>query len=253
MSNVEYSNFHENFQLAYQQKSIPAKKSPIVLPPELRPRERMLSMGPVSLSDIELLTILLNTGIKGKNVSELAGELLDLLEKHEEIPPVKELSMILGMGISKACAVAAMLEFGRRRWGAPGSVVRHPEDIFLLVRHIADRKQERFISLSLNGAHEVLSVRVVTVGLVNRTVVHPREVFADIIHDRAAAFAVAHNHPSGKLLPSPEDDEITERLLKAAEILGLNFLDHLIISGTAWWSYRQNNRLCNSAGQPDIY
>jgi DNA repair protein RadC len=136
-----------------------------------------------------------------------------------------------------------MLEFGRRRWGASGSSIKTPSEIFALIRHNADRKQERFISLSLNGAHEVLSVRVVTIGLVNRTIVHPREVFADLIQDRAAAFAVAHNHPSGRINPSPEDDEITWRLEEAAEILGLHFLDHIIFSETDWWSYRQNGRL----------
>jgi DNA repair protein RadC len=135
-----------------------------------------------------------------------------------------------------------MLEFGRRRWGSAGTMVKHPSDIFTLIRHHADRKQERFLSISLNGAHEVLAVRVVTVGLVNRTIVHPREVFADIIPDRAAAFIVAHNHPSGNLNPSPEDDEITNRLKDSAEILGLRFLDHLIFSQEAFFSYSQEGR-----------
>jgi DNA repair protein RadC len=147
------------------------------------------------------------------------------------------------MGQSKACAVAAMLEFGRRRWGVSGSTVNNPSEIYSLIRHNADRKQERFISLSLNGAHEVLSVRVVTIGLVNKAIIHPREVFADLIQDRAAAFAVAHNHPSGRLIPSPEDDEITARLQDASEILGLHFLDHIIFSENDWWSYRQNGML----------
>jgi DNA repair protein RadC len=217
------------------------------LPPARLPRERLIDRGPAALSDADLLAILLNTGIKGKNVSELAGDLLGLLDRNKDIPDVRELSSLSGMGNSKACAVAAMLEFGRRRWGSAGSSVKNPSDIFSLVRHNADRKQERFISLSLNGAHEVLAVRVVTVGLVNRTIVHPREVFADLIQDRAAAFIVAHNHPSGQLTPSPEDDEITERLQKASVILGLYFLDHLIFSETAWWSYRQNGLLVDSS------
>ena len=199
----------------------------------------------MALSNAELLAILLNTGIKGKNVSSLSRELLTLLDNNREIPSVKEMSQLSGMGQTKACAVAAMLEFGRRRWGVTGSQVRSPTDIFSYVRHHADRKQERFISMSLNGAHEVLFVRVVTVGLVNRTIVHPREVFADLIQDRAAAFVVAHNHPSGRLSPSPEDDEITERLLRASEILGLHFLDHLIFSEKACWSYRQHGKLGN--------
>jgi DNA repair protein RadC len=213
------------------------------LAPERRPRERLIGKGPDALSDTELLAVLLNTGIKGKNVSQLAADLLRLLDRNREIPRIQELLQLSGMGESKACAVAAMLEFGRRRWGAFGSAVTNPGEIFSLVRHYADRKQERFISLSLNGAHEVLAVRVVTVGLVNRTIVHPREVFADILQDRAAAFIVAHNHPSGRISPSPEDNEITDRLQNAAVILGLHFLDHLIFSETAWWSYRQNGLL----------
>jgi len=116
-------------------------------------------------------------------------------------------------------------------------------DIFTLVRHYADRKQERFISLSLNGAHEVLNVRIVTIGLVNKTIVHPREVFADIILDRAAAFCVAHNHPSGQIESSAEDDEITERLYASSRILGLHFLDHIIFSENSFWSFRENGKL----------
>jgi len=245
MSEIYYADadcFAET-RAKYRGERRKTRKSPLDLAIDQRPRERLISRGPTALSDAELLAVLLNTGIKGKNVSELADDLLGLLDRNREIPPVAELSKLAGMGSSKACAIAAMLEFGRRHWGATGSTVRYPDEIFSLVRHNADRKQEHFISLSLNGAHEVIAVRVVTIGLVNRTIVHPREVFADLIQDRAAAFAVAHNHPSGKLTPSPEDDEITHRLLKASEILGLHFLDHVIFSETAWWSYRQNGRL----------
>jgi DNA repair protein RadC len=208
-----------------------------------RPRERLLRGGPASLSDRELLAILLNTGIRGKNVVTLAGELQELLDRHKEIPSIQDLSALDGMGVSKACAVAAMLEFGRRRWGAAGTRIRRPQDIYAILRHHADRKQERFLCLSLNGAHEVLALRIVSIGLVNRTIVHPREVFADPIIDRAAAVIVAHNHPSGQLKPSPEDDEITARLMAAADLLGLHFLDHLIFTDTAWYSYRQDERI----------
>jgi DNA repair protein RadC len=208
-----------------------------------RPRERLFRSGPAALSDRELLAIVLNTGIRGKDVIALAGELLELLDRHKGIPAIQDLSALGGMGQSKACAVAAMLEFGRRRWGLTGTRVRQPQDIYALLQHHADRKQERFLCLSLNGAHEVLALRIVSIGLLNRTIVHPREVFADPIIDRAAAVIVAHNHPSGHLKPSPEDDEITVRLMAAAELLGLNFLDHLIFSAAAWYSYRQSGRM----------
>jgi DNA repair protein RadC len=211
-------------------------------PPE-RPRERLLTMGPEALSDHELLAILLNTGIRGKSVVALSKELLERLDRDKDIPPVKELAKLSGLGETKGCAVVAALEYGRRRWGASGIRIKHPQDIFTQIRHYADRKQERFLCLSLNGAHDVLAVRLITVGLLNRTIIHPREVFADVILDRAAALIVAHNHPSGQLQPSQEDDEITSRLRAAAELLGLRLLDHLIFSETAWFSYCQSGRL----------
>jgi DNA repair protein RadC len=213
------------------------------IPFDERPREKLKARGPASLSDKDLLAIILNTGIQGKNVIKLAEDLLSLLDRNKEIPSIQEISGLTGIGLSKACAVAAMLEFGRRQFGAFSECIKKPHDIFTHVRHFADRKQERFISLSLNGAHEVLAVRVVTIGLVNKTIVHPREVFADLIQDRAAAFCVAHNHPSGKLQSSPEDDEVTDRLQSAADILGLQFIDHIIFSETNWWSFRENGKL----------
>jgi DNA repair protein RadC len=216
---------------------------PRSLPLSQRPRERLIKFGAETLSDRDLLSILLNTGVKGKNVSILAEELLDRLERDKEIPPVAELIRLTGLGESKASAVAAMLEFGRRRWATTGIKILSPGDIFTTVRHYADRRQERFICLSLNGAHEILAVRVVTLGLVNRTIVHPREVFADPISDRSCAICVAHNHPSGELTPSPDDDEVTRTLWKAAKILGIRFLDHIIFSATAYFSYRQTDRM----------
>jgi DNA repair protein RadC len=213
------------------------------LPSDIKPREKLETTGPSSLSDRELLAVILNTGIQGKNVFELAGDLLGLLDSYKDIPSINKISLLPGMGKSKACAVAAMLEFGRRRYGSFAAQIKNPSDIFTLVRHYADRKQERFISISLNGAHEVLAVRIVTIGLVNKTIVHPREVFADLIQDRAAAFCVAHNHPSGQLESSPDDIEVTGRLKAAAQILGIHFVDHVIFSENAWWSFRENGKL----------
>jgi DNA repair protein RadC len=217
--------------------------SPLLLPEDSRPREKLVAHGPEALADRELLAILLNTGVQGKNVNALAAELLDLLDREKGIPSIKDLCRVSGLGTGKAAAIVAMLEFGRRRWGASGTHIRHPGDIFNTVRHFADRRQERFICLSLNGAHELLKARTVTLGLVNRTIVHPREVFADPLLDRASAIAVAHNHPSGQLKPSPEDDEVTAQLVQSAKILGLRFLDHVIFTDSGFYSYRQAGQL----------
>ena len=214
-----------------------------LLPFSQRPRERLIEKGPKALSDQELLAIVLNSGIKGKNVSLLASELLEQLESSKDMPTVMELKCLSGLGTSKACTIIAMLELGRRFWGVTGEKIKTPQDIYRIVRHYANRKQERFLSISLNGAHEVIAVRVVTVGLVNRTIVHPREVFADPLSDRCSAICVCHNHPSGDLLPSREDDEVSENLMAAANILGIKFLDHIIFSENSFYSYRSESRL----------
>ena len=106
-----------------------------------------------------------------------------------------------------------------------------------LIRHYADRKQEHFLCVSLNGAQEVITTRVVSVGLADRAQVHPREVFADPITDRASAIIVAHNHPSGSLEPSKEDQEITRQLKAAGETLGIRLLDHIIFNNKGCYSF----------------
>jgi DNA repair protein RadC len=217
--------------------------SPLNLPSEMRPRERLCRDGPSALADKDLLAILLSTGVKGKNVYELATDILELLEKKQDMPSVEEISLLAGMGVAKSCIIAAMLEFGHRRWGIRGTKIRSPGDLHPLIRHYADRKQEYFLGISLNGAHEVIAIRVITVGLVNKTIAHPREVFADMIADRANAAIVAHNHPSGSVKPSPEDDAVTARLYKAGKILGIFLIDHMVFTETSYYSYSQDGRL----------
>ena len=112
-----------------------------------------------------------------------------------------------------------------------------------LVSHLADRKQEHFICISLNGAHEVIASRVITIGLVNATQVHPREVFCDPICDRASAVIVAHNHPSGQLEPSNADRLVTKNLKEAGELLGIRLLDHVIFSSAGFYSFADKAEL----------
>jgi DNA repair protein RadC len=245
---MDYNNVSENWSPeAFRACESGAARSlilsPLSLPLDMRPRERLCREGPAALSDKELLAILLNTGTRGKNVSELAADILELLEKKSEIPSVKELSVLTGMGVAKSCVIAAMLELGRRRWGVGGVKIRSPADLYPLIRHYADCKQERFLGISLNGAHEILAIRIVTIGLVNRTIAHPREVFADMIADRANAAIVAHNHPSGSMTPSPEDNGVTARLYEAGKILGINLLDHMIFTKNGFYSYSQDGKL----------
>lgn len=212
-------------------------------------RERLLLGGPGSMADKDLLAALLGSGRAGKPVGALAGEVLAILDKSLPEIDLSTIKAIGGIGNAKACALAAAIELGRRYYGAKGRRIAMPKDLYPLLAHYADRRQEHFLCVSLNGAHEVLGIRQVSSGLVNKTVVHPREVFADPITDRACAIIVAHNHPSGSVEPSKEDVDITRRLRDVGEILGIPLLDHLVFSELSYFSFAEKGLI--PAASPD--
>jgi DNA repair protein RadC len=209
------------------------------LPTFNRPREKMAAQGPEALSDAELLSVILGSGGRGKNVMQVAQSILRTLAKQREKIELKSLLAIEGIGLAKACQVIASLEFARRRFSNDLLIIKKAKDVLPLIMPIADKKQEHFICLSLNGANEVIGNRVVTVGLLNSSQVHPREVFADAISDRAAFVIFAHNHPSGVLKPSPEDITINQQLIDAGKILGITALDHIIITKKGYLSFKE--------------
>lgn len=190
-------------------------------------QERLREKGIGSLSDDQLLSLILNK--TGEDDRSSLSQAIDVCSPHQLY---ESLIADKGLDESNACTVIASLELGRRFYGIHSKRVRSAQDAYPIIQHYADRKQEVFIVMSLNAAHEVLATRVVSVGLVNRTLVHPREVFADPIQDRAVAIIIAHNHPSGDIDPSEEDREVTRRLCDAGKLLGIPILDHLIISPT---------------------
>jgi len=209
------------------------------LPTFNRPREKMAAQGPEALSDQELLAIILGSGVKGKNVFHVARGILQTIDKQGGKIELKSLLAIKGIGLAKACQVIASLEFARRRSAKGLLVIQKAQDVLPLIMPIADKKQEHFICLSLNGANEVIGNRVVTVGLLNSSQVHPREVFAEVISDRAASVILAHNHPSGVLKPSLEDITINQQLIDAGKILGITVLDHIIITKKGYLSFKE--------------
>lgn len=193
-------------------------------------RERLVRSGAPSISDAELLAAILGSGNRKMEVRALATHILGRCDFSAGVPDIPTLTSITGLGQAQACRISAALELGKRYYGVRDRRIASPADAWHLVRHFADRKQERFLCCTLNGAHDVLAVRVITLGLANRTIVHPREVFAEAVADRACAILVAHNHPSGRLEPSREDQDITERIRYAGDLLGIPLLDHLIFS-----------------------
>ena len=213
------------------------------IPEADRPREKLLRKGAAALSDQELLAVLLGKGTPGMDVMKLAAKLAKAIDVKGLGVQADDLREFDGVGDAKATLVLAALEFARRRIKPEGAKIETPADLLPHVRHYADRKQEHFLCASINGANEILNIRVVSIGLVDRTPVHPREVFAEALADRASAIVVAHNHPAGGLEPSPADIEVTKQLKAAGVVMGIALLDHIIFNRTGYFSFLEAGRL----------
>ena len=200
------------------------------LSPGDKPREKILERGPQTLGDGELLAILLGQGTRGQDVLSLAEQLVSLLDEKGLEVRAEDLMSLKGIGMAKASIILAAMEYTRRLVKPRGVRISTPGDLYPHIRHYSDRKQECLLSVSLNGAHEILNIRLVSMGLVNATQVHPREVFADPLMDRATSVIVAHNHPSGHLSPSAQDLAVTRQLIQAGDLLGISLLDHVIFN-----------------------
>lgn len=213
------------------------------IPEADRPREKLLRKGAAALSDQELLVVLLGKGTPGMDVMKLAAKLAKVIDAKGLGVQADDLREFDGVGDAKATLVLAALEFARRRIKPEGAKIETPTDLLPHVRHYADRKQEHFLCATINGANEILNIRVVSIGLVDRTPVHPREVFAEALADRASAIIVAHNHPAGGLEPSPADIEVTKQLKAAGAVMGIALLDHIIFHRTGYFSFLEDGRL----------
>ena len=213
------------------------------IPPADRPREKLLRKGARALSDQELLAILLGRGTAGMDVLALAARLARLIDQKGLDVKAEDLLPFAGVGDAKATLILAAIEFARRRIKPEGAKIETPADLLPHIHHYADRKQEHFLCAGINGANEILNIRVVSIGLIDRSPVHPREVFADALADRASAVIVAHNHPSGGLEPSPSDIAITAQLKAAGAILGIELLDHIIFNRTGYFSFLEAGTL----------
>jgi DNA repair protein RadC len=213
------------------------------IPEADRPREKLLRKGAAALSDQELLAVLIGKGTPGMDVLTLAAKLARVIDEKGLGVKAEDLSQFAGVGAAKATLILAAIEFARRRIKPEGAQIITPGDLLPHVRHYADRKQEHFLCASINGANEIMNIRVVSIGLIDRSPVHPREVFADAIADRASAVIVAHNHPSGGLEPSPSDIAITAQLKAAGEVVGIELLDHIIFNRIGYFSFLEAGRL----------
>ena len=206
---------------------------------DLRPREKLQAKGAQSLSDYELLMAIIGSGNKQADVSKIARDTLKLMRRHGADVNYDQLSAVTGMGIAKVTEILAALELSKRYLlKSEQPIIDSPEKAVEQLADIRDKKQEYFVCLSLDGANRLIAKRIITIGTLTSSLVHPREVFADAIADRAANIIVAHNHPSGTLTTSQADIDVTHRLKETGELIDIKLIDHILVTKGAYQSIK---------------
>lgn len=217
------------------------------MPNQNRPRERFLKVGPEGLSDAELMAILLRTGSRGENVIDMSNRLIAEygLDKLMECS-LKELEKIKGIGRTKAMQILAIAEIQKRinQSKTPVKKISCAKDVFnLMHEELKDKNEEHFYVLLLNNQNHVVKKELISKGILDSAIIHPREVFRPAIKHSAARIILVHNHPSGNPEPSDEDLDITERLMSAGNELGIKVLDHVIVAREKYWGWVEKGRI----------
>ena len=219
------------------------------LPCNERPRERLQLYGPSAVSTAELLAIQLRTGTTERSAVGLGELLISQFEGLRGVAnaTIEQMSEVKGVGSVKAVQIASAFELGRRLAVLSDEerpIIRSPQDVSnLLMPELRDAKKEHLKSLLLDTKNRVLKINTVSIGILDSSLVHPREVFKDAITASAASLIVAHNHPSGDPTPSPEDKRITLRLAECGKLLGIDLLDHIIIGDNRFISLKERGLL----------
>lgn len=236
-----------DFRLRGVPASIPRSAAPAGAPD--RPRERLMAFGPETLNDAELLALLLRTGGRDGDALALASRLLKRLGGLRGLSRAsgREIRDTAGVGPAKCAALQAAAEIGRRLASKrlrEGDAIGGPEDVYRHYHpHLRDAEHERFAVILLDGRHRVIRDAVISQGTLTASLVHPREVFRPALREGAAALVLVHNHPSGDPSPSGEDREVTRRLVRAGELLGIPVLDHVIVAERGYRSLREDGGL----------
>lgn len=209
-----------------------------------KPRERLFKYGLGALKNYELIAILLGSGVKGKDVIKLSREIEKYFDRDFETLDLKSLLSIHGLGEAKASQIISAIELSKRYiQKEPYKNISCANDVYEELKAYKNKQQEYFIALYLDGANNLCETKVITIGTLNQSLVHPREVFSHAIEKRCGAIIVAHNHPSGILEASREDINVTKRLKEAGKILGIELLDHIIFTKDAFVSLKEEGVL----------
>jgi len=210
---------------------------------EDKPREKLLSKGVQALKNDELLAILLGSGVQGKDVRKLAKEIVALMDTGFDELSLQKLCDIHGLGIAKASQILASIELCKRYLIRSNIRITSAQDVYDELKSFTNKSQEHFLTITLDGASHIINTRTVFIGTLNQSLVHPREVFADAIADRAAGIIIAHNHPSGTLEASRADMEVTRRLKEVSKLVGIELLDHVILAKDGFYSFSDEGLL----------
>lgn len=220
------------------------------IPISEQPREKLMTQGATFLSNSELIAILLRTGTRNKSALEIANMIMkDYEHQMSELchVTIEELCLIDGIGESKACQLIAALELGKRAKQHTierKTKIASPNDVIQFFNsELGDLRVEKFIAVFLNTKNEVINWEVISVGSLNASIVHPREVFNRAIKKSASSIIVIHNHPSGHIDPSREDHAITDRLVEAGKMIGIPIVDHIIIGKGHYYSFKEQNAI----------
>ena len=208
-----------------------------------KPREKIVSKGVEALKNEELMALLLGRGIQGKDVRKLSKEVISMMDKGIDEISLKGLCDIHGLGIAKASQILASLELSKRYLIKSNKRITDAKDVYEELKAFSSKSQEHFLTITLDGASHIINTRTVFIGTLNQSLVHPREVFSDAIADRAAGIIIAHNHPSGTLEASRADLEITQRLKEVSKLVGIELLDHVILSKQGYYSFSDEGLL----------
>lgn len=208
-----------------------------------RPREKLQRKGQAALSDFELLEVMIGSGTTGADVGQIARQVQRLLQKGTESISLESLSALHGVSTATAGKILASLELAKRHLVRDVEPLRTMQDVLTRISDIRAKQQEYFVCLSLDGGQRLIAQRTITIGTLDTVLAHPREVFSDAIVDRAACIIVVHNHPSGDPSPSQKDTSLTQQLAAAGQLLGIPLRDHIIVTKTDHYSFRQHHLL----------
>lgn len=215
------------------------------LPKFERPREKLINNGVSSLSNIELIALILRSGNSKCSVIELSKQVLNMIEKIQDLREINinDLIKIPGIKEAKATTLIAAIELGKRleKVSTLKYKIESCHDIYNLMKHLKSYEQEHFYCIHLNTKMFVIKKELIYIGTVNELTIHPREIFKNAIKNNASYIAIVHNHPSGNPEPSSADNMATKLLMEASKILHIEIIDHIIIGNDSFYSYREKD------------